>query len=70
MARSFILSLDCHFCIVPYEQFISSWNLSAAGQAQKGAKWPDLYILSLECNFYIAPYEQRRRYQRPSQASS
>ena len=33
-------------------------NLSAAGQAQKGAKWPDLYILSLGGHVCIAPYEQ------------
>ena len=34
-------------------------SLSAAGQAQKGTKRPDLYISSLDCHFYIAPYEQR-----------
>ena len=33
-------------------------SLSAAGQAQKGAKSPDLYISSKAGRFDIAPYEQ------------
>ena len=33
-------------------------SLSAAGQAQKRAKWADFHILSLGGHFNIAPYEQ------------
>ena len=46
-------SLDGHFLKLRHMK-----KSSAAGQAQKAAKRPDLYILSLAFHFYIAPYEQ------------
>ena len=53
MARSLLLELGWSFFKLRHMK-----KSSAAGQAQKAAKRPDLYILSLAFHFCIAPYEQ------------